>query len=176
GGRRHQEPMVAPLAVAVAVKGLAALVAALAAGGALLLPSARARAASALAALVLAPALLLGELWGSSQIVSLRHHPALAAAGAVAGLAMVLALAAFLRRRPWSLPLLAVFTLPFRIPFQSGGQTANLLGPLYVVVAAGVVALVWHRWRPSAREDAAGAWRMRTPGWTEIALVVFVLL
>jgi O-antigen ligase len=168
--------MVTPLAVAVGVKGLAAVVAALAAGGALLLPSARARAASALAALVLAPALLLGELWGSSQIVSLRHHPALALAGALAGLAVVLALAAFLRRWPWWLPLLAVFTLPFRIPFQSGGQTANLLVPLYVVVAAGVVALVWHEFRPSTRADAAGGWRLRTPGWTEIALVGFVLL
>jgi O-antigen ligase len=168
--------MVAPLAVAVAVKGLAAVVAALAAGGALLLPSARARAASALAALVLAPTLLLGELWGSSQIVNLRHHPALAAAGAVAGLAVVLALAAFLRRRPWCLPLLAVFTLPFRIPFQSGGQTANLLVPLYAVVASGVVAFVWQQFRPSDRAEATGSWRTRTPGWTEIALVGFVLL
>ena len=116
--------MVAPFAVALALKGSAAVVAALAAGGALVLPSARARAASALIALVLAPALLLGELWHSSQIVSLRDHPAIAGAGAVAGLAVVLALAAVLRRRPWLLPLLTVFTLPFRIPFQSGGQTA----------------------------------------------------
>src|SRR5205085_7843460 len=68
GGRGHQEPVVAPLAVAVALKGTAAVVAALAAGGALLLPSPRVRAASAFAALVLAPVLLLGELWGSSQI------------------------------------------------------------------------------------------------------------
>jgi O-antigen ligase len=167
--------MVAPLAVALSVKGSAAVVAALAAGGALLLPSARARAASALIALVLAPTLLLGELWHSSQIVSLRHHPALAGAGVVAGLAVVVALAALLRRRPWILPLLAVFTLPFRIPFQSGGQTANLLVPLYVVVAGGVVALVWQQFRPGPPEDAGG-WRERAPGWTEIALIGFVLL
>src|SRR3954469_5660857 len=126
--------MVTPLAVALAVKGFAAVVAALAAGGALALPSHRARAASALVALVLAPALLLGELWHSSQIVSLRDHPALAGAGAVVGLAVIVALAAVLRRRPWILPLLAVFTLPFRIPFQSGGQTANLLLALYAGV------------------------------------------
>jgi O-antigen ligase len=166
--------MVTPLAVALALKGSAAVVAALAAGGALVLPSARARAASALIALVLAPALLLGELWHSSQIVSLRDHPALAGAGAVAGLAVVLALAALLRRRPWLLPLLAVFTLPFRVPFQSGGQTANLLVPLYVVVAGGVVALLWQQLRPSA--EAKGGWREREPGWTEIALLGFVLL
>src|SRR3954453_16685132 len=137
--------MVAPLAVALAVKGSAAVLAALAAGGALVLPSARARAASALVALVLAPTLLLGELWHSSQIVSLRHHPALAGAGAFAALAVVVALAAGLLRGPWILPLPAVFTLPFRIPFQRGGLTANLLVPLYVVVAGGVVALVWQQ-------------------------------
>jgi O-antigen ligase len=170
--------MVAPLAVALAVKGSAAVVAALAAGGAIALPSARARAASALTALVLAPTLLLGELWHSSQIVSLRHHPAVAGAGVLAGLLVVLTLAAVLRRRPWLLPLLAVFTLPFRIPFQSGGQTANLLVPLYVVVAGGVVALVWQQLRPAAiaTEEKAGGWRMRAPGWTEIALIAFVLL
>jgi putative inorganic carbon (HCO3(-)) transporter len=168
--------MVTPLAVALALKGSAAVVAALAAGGALVLPSARARAASALLALVLAPALLLGELWHSSQIVSLRDHPALAGAGAVAAVMVVVALAAVLRGRPWLLPLLAVFTLPFRIPFQSGGQTANLLVPLYVVVAGGVVALVWQRLRPASAGEQQGGWRERRPGWTEIALIGFVLL
>ena len=166
--------MVAPLAVVLAVKGSAAVVAALAAGGALVLPSSRARAASALVALVLAPALLIGELWHSSQIVHLRDRPTLAAAGAVAALAVIGALAAVIRRWTWTLPLLAVFTLPFRIPFESGGQSANLLVPLYVVVAAGVVAFVWEQFRPA--RGAEGRWRERTIGWTEIALIAFVLL
>jgi O-antigen ligase len=166
--------MVAPLAVALAVKGAAAVFAALAAGGALVLPSARARAASALVALVLAPALLLGELWHSSQILNLRHHPALAGGGAVVGLIVIVVLAALIRRRPWLLPLFAVATLPFRIPFESGGQSANLLVPLYVVVAAGVVALLWQQFRP-ARDSGTG-WRERSAGWTEIALIGFVLL
>jgi O-antigen ligase len=166
--------MVAPLAVAIAVKGSAAVVAALAAAGALVLPSARARAASALAALVLAPALLLGELWHSTQIVNLRHHPALAGGGALVGLIVIVTLAAAFRRRPWLLPLAAVVTLPFRIPFESGGQSANLLIPLYVVVAGGVVALLWERFRPST--GARSLWRERSPGWTEFALIAFVLL
>jgi O-antigen ligase len=166
--------MVAPLAVAVVVKGLAAAVAAVAAGGALTLPSARARAVSALFALVLAPALLLGELWHNPQVVHLRHRPTLAAAGVVAAIAVVVALAAVLRRWPWLLPLLTVLTLPFRIPFESGSQSANLLVPLYVVVAAGVVALVWERFRPSP--GTAERWREREPGWTEIALIAFVVL
>src|SRR4051812_42227510 len=126
--------MVLPLAVAVAVKGLGALAAALAAAGALTLPSARARAISALLALALAPVLLLGELWSSPQIVNLRDRPALAGVAVLAGLAVVVALAMVLHRRPWLLPILAVGTLPFRIPFESGGQSANLLVPLYAVV------------------------------------------
>jgi len=171
--------VVAPLAVAVAVKGLAALVAALAAGGALALPSARARVVSALLALGLAPVLLLGELWSSPQIVQLRDRPAFVAAGLLAGLVVVVALAAVVYRRPWLLPLLAVATLPFRIPFESGGQSANLLVPLYVVVAAGVLALAWERLGPPSRRtrpDGESEWREREPGWTELALIAFVAL
>jgi putative inorganic carbon (HCO3(-)) transporter len=166
--------MVLPLAVAVAVKGLGALAAALAAGGALALPSARARAVSALLALALAPVLLVGELWSSPQIANLRDRPALAGAAVLAGLAVVVVLAAVVHRRPWLLPLLAVATLPFRVPFDSGGQSANLLVPLYVVVAAGVLALAWERLRNAASESAG--WREREPGWTELALIAFVAL
>jgi O-antigen ligase len=156
------------------VKGLGALAAALAAGGALTLPSARARALSALLALALAPVLLLGELWSSPQIVSLRDRPALAGAAVLAGLAVVVVLAAVVHRRPWLLPLMAVAALPFRVPFESGGQSANLLVPLYVVVGAGVLALAWERLR---RPDSdSPEWRERRPGWTELALIAFVVL
>ena len=37
------------------------------------------------------------------------------------------------------LPLAIVAALPFRVPLQAGGDTANLLVPLYLVIAAGVV-------------------------------------
>jgi O-antigen ligase len=172
--------MVAPLAVAVAVKGLVAVVAALAAAGALALPSGRARAVSALLALVIAPLLLLGELWDSPQIVNLRHHPTLAAAAVAGGLLVIVVLAAVLRRWPWLLPLLAVGSLPFRVPFESGGQSANLLAPLYVVVAAGVLALAWERLGPPSRArvapDRSSPWRERELGWTELTLIGFVLL
>ena len=166
--------MVTPLAVAVAVKGLGGLVAVLAAAGALTLPAARGRAVAALVALALGPLLLVAELWDSTQIVHLRHHPTLVAAGAVAGLIVVAGLAALLHRYTWLIPLLAVGALPFRVPFESGGQSANLLVPLYVVVAAGVLALAWERFGPRSRRS--GEWREREPGWTELALIAFVLL
>jgi putative inorganic carbon (HCO3(-)) transporter len=173
--------MVLPLAVAVAAKGLVAVAAALAAGGALLLPSPRARVLSALVALVLAPALLLAELWSNTQIVNLRDRPALAGAAVLVGILGVVALAALIHRKSWLLPLLAVGTLPFRIPFESGGQSANLLAPLYVVVGAGVLAWAWERLGPPSRtgpppDDPAAEWREREPGWTEIALMAFVVL
>src|SRR5205814_5118565 len=45
-----------------------------------------------------------------------------------------------LQRRPMWFPLLAAFALPFRVPIASGGSTANLLVPLYLVVGAGALA------------------------------------
>ena len=60
-------------------------------------------------------------------------------AGVVA-LVVVGALAWVIARRPTLLPLLAVGALPFRIPVASGGVTANLLVPLYLVIAAGALA------------------------------------
>src|SRR3954454_16587751 len=169
------------LAVATAVKGLGAVVACAGAGAALLLPNPRVRALAALTALVLTPILLVGELWDSPQMVTLRHRPGVAAAGIVAGLVAVGLLAAVLRRHPWLLPPLAVFTLPFRIPLESGGQSANLLIPLYVVVAAGVLAYAWNRLvgrRDTAGNGAGdpGPWRDPAPGRVEIALALFVVL
>jgi putative inorganic carbon (HCO3(-)) transporter len=169
------------LAVAEGVQGLGAVAACAAAGGALLLPQARRRAIAALVALALTPVLLLGELWDSPQIVSLRDRPAVAGVGVVAGLVAVGLLAALLRRHPWLLPPLAVFTLPFRIPLESGGESANLLIPLYAVVAAGVVAYAWNRLvgRRAVEGNGAGdpgPWRDPSPGRVEIALTVFVVL
>jgi O-antigen ligase len=63
------------------------------------------------------------------------------AAAAVLGAALaIVALTVLIRRRPESLPLLAIFALPFRLPISADGRTVNLLIPLYVVVAAGTLA------------------------------------
>jgi O-antigen ligase len=72
--------------------------------------------------------------------------------------------AAGLRRRPEIFPVLVVFVLPFRIPIDSGGQTANLLVPLYLVVAAGALAFVLPALRARRPEPAppppAVAWAL----------------
>lgn len=116
------------------------IVAALFAAGAVLLGSARARAWSTLGALVLAPVLLVSDIWDTDQVRPLRDHPAFALVAVVAGLAALAALAVLFDRRPWAFPLAAAFAIPFRVPIASGGSTANLLVPLYVVVGAAALA------------------------------------
>jgi O-antigen ligase len=118
-------------------------------------PQDRLRAALMVAVVALTPALLAIDVWDSSPIRHLRAHPALAAAAILAGLAAIAGLATLFARRPAALPLAAVFTLPFRVPISSAGTTANLLVPLYAVVAAGVLAQ--HLPRLLAARGTAGA-------------------
>jgi O-antigen ligase len=119
------------------------------AAGALVVRGGAARAWLLLGALVVAPAILLVHVWDASQVVTLRHHTALAGGGALAGLLVVAALAVLFARVPSAFPLAAVATVPFRIPITVGGASSNLLLPLYLVVAAG--ALAWAAPRISGR-------------------------
>ena len=121
---------------------------ALLAAGAVLLPGARWRALSSLGALVLAPALLISDIWDTDQVRPLRDHPPVAVAGVVAAAVVLVGLAILFDRRPVLFPLAAALALPFRIPIASGGSTSNLLVPLYVVVGAGVLAYAVPRLRP----------------------------
>jgi O-antigen ligase len=113
---------------------------ALLAAAALVAPSPRGRAFALLLALALAPVILVFHIADSDQFRALTDRPGGAAAAAAAGLVVVAALAVLIRRQPGALPLLAVAALPFRVPIAVGGTTANLLVPLYAVVAAGALA------------------------------------
>jgi O-antigen ligase len=115
---------------------------ALLAAGALLLRSPRLRALSTLGALVLAPVLLVGDIWDTEQVRSVRDHPPVAIAGVTAGVVLLAALAWLFHRRPAAFPVAAALTIPFRVPIAAGGSTANLLVPLYLVVAAAALAYV----------------------------------
>ncbi|UGS33775.1 hypothetical protein DSM104329_00140 [Capillimicrobium parvum] len=139
------------------------------AAAALLAPGLRARAAASLGALVLVPVLLLADIWDSSQVASLRDRPALFAGAAVVAILVVAALALLVARRPLLLPLLAVAALPFRIPISAGGDTANLLVPLYLVIAAGVLATGVTRLRA---EDDDAPFRPRALEWLLCGAVV----
>ncbi|HUB36736.1 MAG TPA: O-antigen ligase family protein [Solirubrobacteraceae bacterium] len=112
-------------------------------------------------------------------------------AGALGALILIALLVWLMRRDPRALPLLAVFALPFRLPISADGRTVNLLVPLYVVVAAGVLAqllprLLQHGPRAGLRADtgtrADGAdarplWRSpRGLEWLLLAAVVLYVL
>jgi hypothetical protein len=100
-----------------------------------------------LGALVLTPVLLLADIWHRPQLDPVRNRPALAAAAGVAALVAVVVGAWVIDRWPTLLPVAAAAALPFRVPIESGGQTANLLVPLYFVVAAGALAFAIPRLR-----------------------------
>lgn len=121
--------------------GLGLVTAVLAAAAAIALPAGRLRSAAMLLALILFPVLILGDQWHSHQIADLRDDPSRLAL--LAGIAVVASslLALAFWRWPLILPLAIVATLPFRVPLHAGGDTANLLVPLYLVIAGGVLAI-----------------------------------
>jgi hypothetical protein len=138
--------------------GVGVLAAAGAAAAAILLPTGRGRSAAMVLALALFPALILGDQWHSHQIVDLRHHSTRLVALGIGALAISAVLAAVFRRWPILLPLAIVAALPFRVPLHAGGDTANLLVPLYLVIAGGVIAAAAGAWGPrGARVPAGGA-------------------
>jgi putative inorganic carbon (hco3(-)) transporter len=118
------------------------LLAAGAAASAILLPAGRLRASAMLAALVLIPILILGDQWDTRQIADLRDDTVRLGSFSYLAVVSALLLAAIFDRWPFALPLAIVAALPFRVPLESGGDTANLLVPLYLVIAGGVLATV----------------------------------
>jgi hypothetical protein len=148
------------------------VVAALAAA-ALLARSPRAKRGAYCGALVLAPTLLLADIWRSPQLRLVHRHPLVAVAAAAIAAAVVVAVAVAISRHRSLLGVLAVAALPFRIPIEAGGTTSNLLVPLYLVVAAGSLALVFSKVRERERvPDGAGP----TSGWVERLLALYVVL
>jgi O-antigen ligase len=122
------------------------LVAAAACAASILLPPGRPRSLAMLLAIGLFPVLILGDQWHTHQIVDLRHDDARIAALLVGGAAAVGLLAYAFRRWPILLPLAIVAALPFRVPLHAGGDTANLLVPLYLVIAGGAASTLLGHW------------------------------
>lgn len=109
--------------------------------GAMLLRRNDLRAWAMLGALALAPVLLLDDVWHTSHLSIIHRHHLLAAVAAILILLAVAAAAWAIHRWPMAIGPLTMLTLPFRIPISTGSSTsANLLVPLYFVVAAAVLA------------------------------------
>ncbi len=134
----------------------------------------RARLGLLAGALVLAPVLVVADNWHNDRIVNLRDSPAELAAGAVAAAVVLAALVWLIRARPRWLPVAFVAVLPFRIPLDLGGSTANLLVPLYGLLAAGLIAALLEPERilPDADRTAPGDLRR----WLAPVLAVILVL
>jgi O-antigen ligase len=83
-------------------------------------------------------------------------HLALLAAAALTSLVAAGAAAALLLRWPWLLALAALACVPARIPVTVGSTNANLLVPMYGVVAAAALALAWQLLRGDGRARELG--------------------
>ena len=106
-----------------------------------LLPLApRVRLAGLSLAMALAPVLIVADNWQSERLAELRDRPELALVALAAAAVVLTVLAAlFLRHAGLVIPV-AVAVVPFRIPVELAGSTANLLLPLYAVLAAALIA------------------------------------
>ena len=133
-----------------------------------LVSSPRVRVAGLVLAGALALALIAGQGW--DDVRNLREHH-LEFAGVIAVGILVLAVgAAAMLRWPILLPLLVIATLPFRVRLHvAGGEAVNLLVPLYVVIASGVLATVVATLRGQTR-------LRKLPKPLVLALVVVVCL
>jgi putative inorganic carbon (HCO3(-)) transporter len=130
----------------------------------------RVRTAALAVALVAAVALIRAEVWDTTRLASLRDHPPVAVAAAIAVLAAVAALGFVFRRWPNLFVLTALLTLPLRIPLDIGGATSNLLVPLYLVIAGGVAASI-----PAALAQADGP-LIRSSGATWVTRLLALIL
>ena len=96
----------------------------------------------------------------------------IAVAAGVGGVAAV-GLAALFLRWPWLLPMAALACAPARVPVKVGGEEANLLLPLYLVVLAGTLALAWELFRGDGRARELGplAWPLAAfLAWSGVSL------
>ncbi|MGA9858460.1 MAG: O-antigen ligase family protein [Solirubrobacteraceae bacterium] len=169
-----------PKAGVVAVTLLAAAV--------LLVPDRRLRAGAMLGALVLASVLLLADIWGTPRLAVVHRHPLPALVGGMVVIALLVAGARLVARRPAVLAPLVVLALPFRVPIQAGSSTSNLLVPLYLVVALGALAWIGTalapRWfgapapmQPTAEVPRAGGGRLtELLPWVQRLLALYIAL
>jgi hypothetical protein len=150
------------------------VVAAALAAGAVLARTVRGRAYAMLGALLITPVLLVAEIWHSPQLDSVRERTAIAGAAAGVGVVLLAGLAFLFSRKPGVFGVLALAALPFRVPVQAGGTTANLLVPLYVVIGAG--ALAWLVPRLSSRHQGEPAPKPGALEWVLLGGVVLYAL
>ena len=118
-------------------------------------------------------ALAFGALPLLFELAPDGRERALAAALPI-GLILAAGLAVLLRRWPWLLPVLALACVPARIPVDVGDEEANLLLPLYGVIAAAALLILLELLRGDRRAHELGAltWPVAAlVGWSGLSLL-----
>ena len=159
------------LALATPVQGAALLATAGATAFALVTADRRRRALAMLAA----PALAVLSIGTLAENVDVPTVGTKVIAAAVAGAVAVVVLTAIVYRRPNAFALLAVAALPFRVPVSVGDTAANLLLPLYGVIAAGILTYAW-KWLRAGDEPTDDAEREPIVRWLQFAFAGVLLL
>ncbi|MBJ7347217.1 MAG: O-antigen ligase family protein [Thermoleophilaceae bacterium] len=131
-----------------------------------------ARACWGVAVLAITPLVLLLSVTGDNE-ASLPHvRLALIAGALIVGLAGLVATTAVFVRWPRLIAPAALLALPFRVPLAVGGQSVKLLLPLYLVIAAAVLALFWQAVVHSQPQSSEPRGRRRL----DLVLAVVVVL
>ena len=111
---------------------------------------------------------------GLALYLAPEGHTGMLAAAAAVGLVVAAAGAWLLLRYPWALAFATLACIPIRIPVDVGDEKANLLLPLYGVVASYALALGWQLLRGDERVRELGpiAWPLAAVvAWTGLALL-----
>jgi len=158
-----------------AIELLGILLACGAAAAALVVEHPRARQAAMVVALIAAPVLVLGDVWDESRVVDFRNSPAQLGGAVVVGALALAVLAAAFRRRPEWFVIGAFAVLPLRVPVEIGGETANLLVPLYLVIAAGVIAYILSLEQRATSNEDRSPWPKRLRWLLAATLVLYAI-
>lgn len=122
-------------------------------------------------ALCVAPVIVLGSVWNEPRVLDFRTSPAQVGAAVVFGALCLAVLVALFRRYRPAFAIVAFTVLPLRVPIDIGGETANLLVPLYLVIAAGVIAEALRGDEPAPNGTRSG-WAL----WLRYALAATLVL
>lgn len=126
--------------IAAPVRDLSAILAAVLVAVALLARAPAARWTFAILAMAVAPLLLAGAVLEDDRAEKLLNHPVLLLGGGVGALIALAIAAAIFVKWPRILPPLIAIAIPLRLPLVIGGESVNLLLPLYGLIAAGAIA------------------------------------
>ncbi len=98
----------------------------------------------------------------------LLERPVLLGLGLVGGVVALAILTLVVSRWPWLVPVLAL-VIGLRIPLRSPPSPADHLLPLYLVLAAGLLALVLAAWRGTAPPNRLGPVGWALAAWVLVA-------